>query len=75
MDKMHSTDFLVAKNSFLSGMGRALDIGSTRKKFSYNESESTDKADRRALINDWSMVGQDLRGATYAIKSKEKANS
>ena len=71
---MHTTDFLVAKNSFLSGAGRVLDIGSTRRKVSYNQSPSTAIADKRALINDWSMVGQDLRGAMHAIKIKEKTN-
>ena len=72
---MHSTDFLVSKNSFFSGMGRVLDIGSTRNKFSFNESKSSKIADKRALINDWSMVGQDIRGAMYAIEIKEKTNS
>ena len=75
MDKMHSTDFLVSKNSFFSGMGRVLDIGSSRNKFSYNESKSSEIADKRALINDWNMVGQDMRGAMYAFETKEKANA
>lgn len=72
---MHTTDFLVARNSFLSGAGRVLDLGSTRNKFSYNQSPSTAIADKRALINDWNMVGQDLRGAINVIKSKEKTNT
>lgn len=57
------TKFLTANNSFLSGMARVLDIGSTRNKHAYRVLKSSDEADKIAISNDWSMVlGQDIWG-------------
>jgi hypothetical protein len=69
---MHSTDFLVAKNSFLRGMARALDLGSTINKHSYNTSKTPEEADFRAISNDWNMVGRDIEKAYNELKEQEK---
>lgn len=67
------TTFLTADNSFLSGMARVLDIGSTRNKHAYSISKSSDEADKRAILNDWSMVGQDIWGAYDKFKKEIEA--
>nr|DAS87888.1 MAG TPA: hypothetical protein [Caudoviricetes sp.] len=57
---MNKTDYLIATNSFLSGVGRILDLFSTRNESSFNGSKSELEADYRAIRNDWNMVGQDI---------------
>lgn len=69
---MNTTDFLVAKNGFISGMGRVLDLGSTRNKYKYNSSKSGRVADSRALRSDWIVIGNDIKGAYNDVKSKQK---
>lgn len=69
---MYSTDFLVAKKGFISGMSRVLDLSSAKNKKSYNTSLSVEEADRKALKNDWLMVGQDLYGAMNEFEQKYK---
>lgn len=58
---MIRTDYLVAKNSFFSGMGRVLDLFATRQNTSYNISDTPTEADYKAIYNDWAMVGQDMK--------------
>ena len=44
------TDFLFAMPSFISGMGRAIDLGGTMTQ--YNFSETPEEADTRAIFSD-----------------------
>ncbi|MFS1663360.1 hypothetical protein [Streptococcus sp. zg-JUN1979] len=67
------TTFLVAENSFFKGMARVLDVGSTRNKHAYSASKSAEEADTRAILNDWSMVGQDIWRAYGEFKEKIEA--
>lgn len=67
------TTFLVAKNSFMSGMARVVDIGSQRNEKIYNTSKSGDEADKRAILNDWTMVGRDIWGAYGKFKQENQA--
>jgi len=60
--------FLFANPSFLSGIARLFFVPS--KIDFYNESETPQEADWKAIRNDWEMVGQDLR---EAMKSKSSA--
>jgi len=53
------TDFLFAKPSFISGMGRAIDLGGTMTVF--NQSDTPEEADARALYNDCLAAGNDMR--------------
>lgn len=69
------TTFLVAENDFLSGVSRVLDIASTRNKRVYNTSRSGDEADKKAIFNDWFMIGNDIRGAYEQFKKEAKAQA
>ncbi|MCK4027399.1 hypothetical protein HCC70_03470 [Streptococcus suis] len=71
----NKTTFLVAKNDFMSGMSRVLDIASTRNKRIYNTSKSGDEADKKAILNDWYMIGNDIRGAYEQFKKENKAQA
>lgn len=72
---MFKTDYLTASNSFLSGAGRVLDLGSTRNENAYNYSYTPEEADFKALMNDWNMVGQDMRKVLSDVSRKEKQES
>lgn len=56
-----SSYFLFANPSFISGMARVLDLGSTLNE--YNYSAYPEKADYHAVNSDWRIVGSDLRTA------------
>jgi len=59
---------LFARPSFLGGVGRVVDLGSTMQK--YNESKTEEEADVKALRNDWSAVGQDINKSILAYEQK-----
>jgi hypothetical protein len=61
------TDFLFAMPNFIEGMGRAIDLGNTMTH--YNTSLTPEEADRRALYNDWAVVGQEIRKAANHLTS------
>jgi hypothetical protein len=50
--------YLCSPPSFLSGMARIFDFGSTFDQ--YNEAPTGEQADAIGILWDWSMVGQDL---------------
>ncbi len=54
---MHS-DFLFAQPSWLSGVGRVVDLCGCFDDF--NDSPSPYIADERAMYSDWRMIGDDL---------------
>jgi hypothetical protein len=62
------TDFLFAKPSFASGLGRAIDLCGHFDK--YNSSGSESEADERAIRVDWLVVGKDMNDAFEQVKSK-----
>ncbi len=66
------TDLLYARPSFVSGLGRVLDVGGTLNE--YNTSSSPDEADQSAMLSDWYAVGDDIREAilTFGKKSQSK---
>ncbi len=59
------TDFLFAQPCFTSGVGSVLDLWGTFD--SYNISKSVDDADRKALLNDWYNVGDDIASAMLNV--------
>lgn len=59
------TDFLVPASSFLIGVGSLLSFSGGY--FEYNQSHTPEQADHRALINDFAVVGQDIRNAMKEI--------
>jgi hypothetical protein len=62
------TDFLFARPSFLEGLARILDIGGTMQK--YNESQTPEEADAKAMYNDFKTVGDDI---SFAFDQYEKS--
>ncbi len=65
-------DFLYARPSFWSGVGRALDLWG--KFDDYNVSRTTEEADMRALYSDWRIVGQTLRDSWFLVHQDESGN-
>jgi hypothetical protein len=59
--KKYCTDFLFGNNNFLIGMGSAFSLFGDY--FSYNTSKSGQEADKKAMENDWGVVGQDIQEA------------
>ncbi len=55
------TDYLFAMPSFLSGVGRVLDMGAQFDE--YNWSEDPDESDANAIFSDFRAVGMDLMAA------------
>jgi hypothetical protein len=60
-EKTISSDFLFARPSFWSGVGRLLNLWG--KYDQYNTSRSIEEADMRALYSDWRITGEDVRDA------------
>jgi hypothetical protein len=63
--------FLFAEPSFVSGMSRVLDLGSTMDE--YNSAYDAGLADYYALKSDWSVVGSDISTAIDSHGQEEKA--
>lgn len=59
--KMNKTYFLFSEPSFIEGIARIIDFGSTLNQ--YNDSISDFEADYRALKSDWQAVGIDMQEA------------
>lgn len=55
---MGRSSFLFADPSFLGGLSATLDLGSTLTM--YNDSNSPQEADVRAIRSDWLAVGDDI---------------
>jgi hypothetical protein len=56
-----TSDFLFAEPDELTGVARLWDFSGTFD--AYNVSRSTDEADVKAVLSDWSIVGRDLKEA------------
>lgn len=61
----YQTDYLFESSSFLAGMGSVLNISG--QNFNYNTSATAQDADKKALENDWGVVGQDIQSAISKI--------
>jgi hypothetical protein len=61
--------FLFANPSFVSGMARVLDIGSTMLEF--NSTFYPEVADYYAIKSDWIVVGDDIKTALNKYGEKE----
>jgi len=64
------TDFLFASPSFLTGLGRTIDIGAMLNRSNYNLTSTPEGADLRAIAQDWGAVGKDLRKAMIEAELK-----
>ena len=65
-DRQYSS-FLFARPTFISGLGRALDLGSTMTE--YNRALDGQMADAIAMRMDWSAVAADFRTAYHQFKA------
>ncbi len=63
--------FLFVEPSFVSGMSRVLDLGSTLDE--YNNTFNPGAADYYALKSDWTVIGSDIRTAIDSHDQDEKA--
>lgn len=61
------SDFLFTNSNFLIGAGSVLNIKGNY--FTFNRSETPEKADELAILSDWQNTGNDLE---IAIKNKNK---
>ncbi|MFC1613489.1 hypothetical protein ACFL23_04110 [Patescibacteria group bacterium] len=61
--------FLFARPSFIEGMARIMDLGSTLQV--YNESKTAKEADLKALRKDWEAVGEDISCAVNQYEQKQ----
>ncbi len=56
-----SSDFLFARPSWISGVGRVIDLWACFEDF--NDSPTNEAADERGLYSDWRMIGEELARA------------
>jgi len=68
--RRYSTDFLFSTPSFLSGAGTVINIAGNF--YDFNSSISGFEADRKALDNDFRMIGQDICDVVEGVKIKNK---
>jgi hypothetical protein len=57
--KHYKTNILYPRVSFVDGIGSVFNIAGNFYKFNY--SKSNEEADRKALENDWGVIGNDLK--------------
>lgn len=55
------SDYLFARPCWLHGIARLLDLGATFDE--YNDSNTGQEADARAIYSDWLSVGKDIKSA------------
>ena len=76
-DHIRPTFYLFSEPSFIGGMAYNLDLGNTLNV--YNESETAEIADYKAIRNDWLAVGKDLGSSIkkhgQRIKEREKVTN
>ena len=70
---MGNSDFLVAKPSFLTGMARSIDLFGQLT--DYNYSETQEKADIRALMQDAHVISKDMRTAMRELEESIKSRN
>ena len=66
----YSSTFLLPNNSFFVGAGSVLNISWSY--FDYNTSKSPEEADYKAILNDFGMVGKDMKVALDIYKHNNK---
>ena len=59
--KSAKTDFLYTRPSFVSGIARLFDFCGLYD--SYNERDTDEDADAKAIFADWAVVGADMKTA------------
>ena len=70
MSKKYRSDILFSRTNMIIGAGSIFNLGGNY--FEYNRSRSGAEADKLALLNDWGVVGNDLR--KVISKTPKKSN-
>jgi hypothetical protein len=70
---INQKNLAIKKLSFMGGMARALDLGSTIN--FYNNLNSYAQVDLEAVKSDWLMVGKDLENAIVAYRRSSCQNN
>ena len=70
MNRIRVSSVLGADPSSIEGIARLLDIGNTLQ--AYNDSDTGQNADHKALKHDWQMIGDDIR---YSISRYERGQN
>lgn len=68
MGKTDFIDFLTPTGTFLNGMASVLDLAGALAQF--NESETPQEADTKAIANDWEKTGRNLENAILSYGEK-----
>ena len=68
-----SSDFFFATPTFISGAARVLDLYGVYD--AYNSSSTSYEADFKAILSDWSVVGQDIFSAMKQFESSVPLSS
>lgn len=68
--KRFVTDFLFSTPTFLSGAGTAINLAGNF--YEFNSSDSDFEADKKAIENDFNMIGQDIYDVIDKIKEDKK---
>ncbi len=69
MNGQYVSNQLFAEPSFLEGVSSVLDIHGELHK-TYNTEKTGNKADRKALQNDWRAVGDDLKTSIFKYEQE-----
>lgn len=70
MNQVYVLGRLQARPSFLAGMAKSVDVFNTLNK--YQKSLEGAKVDKKALKNDWTVVGNDIVSAIAQYEQKQK---
>ena len=68
--KVKRSSIVFPTNSIWSGLGSVFNVAG--KYFDYHTSNSEMQSDKKALLRDWEMVGNDIKNAETYIKRENK---
>lgn len=71
MGEKYYSDFLFARDGFITGVGSIIDFGATLSEFNY--SLTPEMADRIAIRSDWEAVGDSIRKAAKIANGQKKS--
>ena len=66
---MNTSSYLFSTPSFIEGVGRLLDFGSTLNNYNYSKSDK--EADYKAIRSDWCAVGCNIREVFEIERQKQ----
>lgn len=61
--KIYRSDFLFSSIDFVIGAGSIINLAGNY--FDFNSCETSEEADKKAIENDWGVIGQDIQKSIY----------